>query len=122
MADRGPAFNTSIEGRPLRIAGQQFKKGLGLHASGVVNLTFDKPFATFTGGVGIDDETNSRGSARIELLAGTKVLFRSETLTGMEKLQKFEVNIANLKTLSIRVDGVDNIHFDHVDLVDPKFE
>ncbi len=58
------ARRTSVDGRPLRLAGRTFARGLGAHAGSRVVYRVPAGAARFQAWVGVDDEVGEHGSVR----------------------------------------------------------
>lgn len=55
----------SVDGNPLTIAGVQYEKGLGTHASASIAYKLPENSRSISGKVGIDDEVSQPGSAKV---------------------------------------------------------
>lgn len=116
----------SLEGNTIIVAGDGFKHGVGTHAFSEMDIDLHGSATAFVSAVGLDDETNGRGSVQFRvwvdgrdaadsgLLHGGQMRLLRADLTGAQKLT-LEVSEAN--------DGID---FDHADwagaiiVLDPK--
>ena len=52
----------SVDGHPLRIGGRTFEHGIGTHANSLIPLELDTNAVRLSAWVGVDDETEKRGS------------------------------------------------------------
>ncbi|MCI0743473.1 MAG: NPCBM/NEW2 domain-containing protein, partial [Gemmataceae bacterium] len=61
--------DASVSGRPLRLTGQTYEKGLGMHAQSRATFALDGKQRWFEAWVGIHDQAGPRGAARVSVLA-----------------------------------------------------
>lgn len=114
MSDRSAA------GNPLRVAGKRFHRGLGTHSNARICYHLGAGYETFTGEVGIDDETEGQGSCIFKIVADGEVLFTSKLLRSGEAPQPFSVSVRDRMTLELIVtDGGDHPDNDHADWGNP---
>jgi alpha-galactosidase len=111
-----PHANKSVDGHPLSIGGQTFTNGLGTHASSEFILDVGGRAESFSAAVGVDDEVGKQGSVVFKVLGDQgKVLWESKELHGGDAPQAVNVSLADVKQLTLFVDGGDTIDFDHAD-------
>lgn len=103
-----PAPNRSVEGNPLRMAGRRYHRGLGTLPGSRIDYFLGKGYEQFSGEVGIDDATTSKGRARFEIIADGRLLFSSEPLAVGEQPQRFNVSVRGCRTLTLAVVKVDD--------------
>jgi len=116
--------NRAVSGKPLRLAGETYAAGLGVHS--FCELTYDVAgrYKSFIALVGIDDAVRPAGSAALTFLGDGKPLCEPLELTGRTGPAWVRVeNLAGVRQFTIRVDyGPDGIDVaDHVNLVAPRF-
>ena len=120
-----PKADHSVDGKPMRIAGQQFTHGLGTHAPSVVHVNLQGGSTRFTAKVGIDDEGQSKpqkGSAEFVIEGDGKVLWCSPIMRGGMPAQAADVDLTGVKMLTLRVDdGFDGADRDHADWAEASF-
>ncbi len=104
---RPPATNRSARGKPLRMAGRRYNRGLGATTGTKVEYFLGKGYERFSGEVGVDDETAARGLARFEIRGDDRVLFRSEPLAVGQQPQRFDVSVRGCRRLSLSVVDAD---------------
>jgi predicted peptidase len=105
---------------PLLINGELFTKGIGTHSNSRLFFNVDGQYDRFTSSVGIDDHVGSRGSATFSVYGDGQLLESSPELTGDSELYDFSIDIHGVRSLELRVDGGDDIHFDHANWADAK--
>jgi alpha-galactosidase len=111
------------DGKPMRLRGRAYKKGLGAHSPSLVRYRLGKVCSRFLADVGIDDETDGRGSAEFEVWADGEKLFASGALTGTSPPKQVDVDLRGRRELRLFVgEGQDNLFFDHADWADARLE
>lgn len=117
-----PRKDKSIQDNPIRIRGEEFKRGMGVHA--VSELVYDaKPeWKRFVAVVGTDDEEKG-GSVGFSVFADGKQLIKTPTLTDGD--ERFCINIevpAGTKQIRLAVDdGGNGNGADHADWANAGF-
>lgn len=115
-----PRVNTSIEGKPIRLGGKTYEKGIGTHANSAFHLRL-KGAKAFDATVGVDDEAEKKGSIEFLVLVDGKVKWRSGVMHGGDSPKTIHVDLDHAETLSLRVtDAGDGSYFDHADWADAK--
>jgi alpha-galactosidase len=119
-----PRAKLSSDGRPLKVGGVTFKRGVGTHAVSTYLLSLDGKGKRFTASVGLDDEVGGgRGSIRFTVLGDRKVLWESPVMKQGDKPVACDVPLAGVKLLGLLVtDGGDDIDYDHADWCNAKLE
>ena len=118
--------NTSIEGNPATIAGVRYADAIGMHANAEFTLTLDGKAVKATGAVGIDDETNGRGSVNFQWFDASsgnrKLLWESGEMKPGEKAKEFSINLNGITRLQFVAAQGSDMDYDHADLVNFKVE
>ena len=114
--------NASVDGKELKLGGQAFAAGLGMHSFCELTYALDGAYGTFVAVAGIDDSVRPAGDATVTLLGDGKKLGESVRVTGKDKPVIVRAKIAGVKQLMIRVEyGEDKVDVsDHVDLVSAR--
>jgi hypothetical protein len=115
----GHRADRSAGGGPIRLGGQAYDTGLGLHSFCELTYELGGAYSTFVAIAGIDDAVRPRGEAELTILADGKALAGPIKLTGKDKKPTpLRLDVAGAHKLTIRVGfgphGLDNA--DHVDL------
>jgi alpha-galactosidase len=111
-----PHANQSVEGHPLTLQGKRFEHGLGTHANSTFRIALGGKAERFTATVGVDDETDQRGSVVFKVVGDGKVLWESGVLRGGEKPKEVAVDLSGVQKLVLQVaDAGDGIDHDHAD-------
>ena len=115
--------NKSVDGRPIKIAGKAFARGVGTHPPGVIRLLLDGKTTKFSAMVGLDDEVGTKGTAEFQIVVNKKVIAKSGIMKGGQPAKLIEANLTGVKILDLVVTvGGDGFGHDHTDWADAKFE
>ena len=114
--DRSNGEASGGDGGPIRIGGQAYAKGLGVHPESVVEVYLGKRCTTFTADAGVDDEVGGDGSVVFEVYADGARRWTSTKLTGQDGPARTEVDVSGARVLRLRVtDAADGNAHDHAD-------
>jgi hypothetical protein len=109
----------TVLGNPLSLRGQVFRKGLGVHSYCELVYQLDGSYRTFRAVLGVDDETQGRGSVEFVVLVDGQGRFRSPVLTGQSAPLPVAVDVAGARELKLVVDYATNGDvLDHADWAD----
>jgi alpha-galactosidase len=118
-----PRKDLSVDGNPLRIGGQTFKRGLGTHADSLLYVQLDSGSRRFTAVVGVDDEGALPGTVEFRILGDGKELYKSGMMRRGDKAKQVDVDVSGVKMLVLTVNGgPDGINYDHADWAEAAFE
>lgn len=98
--------DASVNGQPLRLAGQTYDKGLGLHSHSRVSYDLAGQYQRLEATVGLDDLAGHRGRARFQVLVDGKETDwggPGELTAGAEPLP-VRVNVQGARELTLVVD------------------
>ncbi|MBI4580206.1 MAG: NPCBM/NEW2 domain-containing protein [Planctomycetes bacterium] len=99
----------SAANQPLRIDGQAFDRGIGMHASAVLTYSLGEPFKQFAAVIGIDDAVGPRGNVVFRVLADGREVFNSGPVTGRDAARPILVGLNGAQTLQLVVDDGDGV-------------
>lgn len=117
-----PEARKSVVGRTLEMSGKAYERGVGSHAPGVIYVELDGKAERFQAIVGVDDETQKRGSITIKIYDDTKKLFESGVIRGGHPPVELDLDISGAKRLILLMgDGGDERSYDHVDWAEARF-
>lgn len=110
--------NASISGDKLRLGGQEYSSGLGLHSSCELTYDLDGQYSMLVANAGIDDAVKPNGDAEMTILGDDKELVKPMRLTGKDGPIPVRVELKGVKKLVIKVSfGPDGLDVgDHVDI------
>jgi len=111
----------SVYNRPLTVAGQIFERGIGTHANSEIPLLLDGNGVQLSGGAGLDDETDGRGSVVFKITADGKEIWNSGLMQPGDEVKTFSLAIRGSKSVVLlALDAGDGYDYDHADWVDLK--
>jgi alpha-galactosidase len=117
-----PQTNRNIVNKPMVIAGKTFEQGVGTHANSILHIRMDGSVKRFIAMVGVDDETQGKGTIRFQVIGDDKKLFDSGLMRGGDKAKEVNAELSGIKHLILMVtspqDGVD---YDHADWANAFF-
>ena len=115
----------NCHGQPLKVAGEAFVNGVGMHANGEAVFAMKSQYKRLVCRAGIDDAAAGRGSARVKVFLADKLLYQTPVLTGKDGLWNINAPLDGVSDTSVlRIvieDNGDGIDGDNVDLVDAGF-
>ncbi len=110
-----PRVDASIEGRPLTLGGRKYRQGIGAHSPCRLNLRVDRA-RSLDATVGVDDETNGKGSVEFLVMINGKIKWRSGIMRGGEPAKDLHVDLTGAETVSlVGTDAGDGSGYDHAD-------
>jgi alpha-galactosidase len=116
-----PRANRSVDNHELSLGGKTYAHGVGTHAESRVRLLLKGNGERFVAKVGVDDETQQRGTVVFQVLGDNKTLWESGKLTGGAKPVDCSVDVTGVKELLLLVtDAGDGIDHDHADWVEAQ--
>lgn len=113
----------AVSGRPLRLAGSTYDKGIGLHSASRIHYALDGKYRWFEGLVGLDEDSGRSGNVRVSVLVDGKPqpLGWNGEMNGGDPPQAIRINLRGARELVLVVDyGRRGDVQDHVDWVDPR--
>jgi len=116
-------INKSVDGNPLRIAGQVFDRGVGTHAISKMMIGLHGDGKYFSAMVGVDDESGERATVEFFVLGDGDILWQSGLMKKGDHPKSVEVDLKGINKLALYIsDGGDNINYDHADWADAVIE
>lgn len=118
-----PRRDKSIEDNPIRIRGEVFKRGMGVHAFSELVYTVKPEHRRFVSIVGVDDEKGGAGSVRFTVYADERQLLQTPALTGYDDRFCVDLEIPEgTKQMRLLVDDAGNgVGCDHADWANAGF-
>lgn len=104
-----PRMNMTVTGKPIRLGGKVYGKGIGVHARNRMMFDLNGEFERFSADVGIDDSTGDAGSVVFRVIADEKLLFESSVMRGGAAPASISVNVSGAKTLVLLCEEADNL-------------
>lgn len=113
-----PTKNQSVDHHPLSIGGRAFANGIGTHATSSVSVDLNGA-ESFSAWVGVDDETEKKGSVVFRVFLDGKLAAETPVMRGGDAARSLTVSLKGVKRMRLLVeDGGDGIDFDHADWAD----
>lgn len=114
---RQMGIDKSVQGNPIQINGVTYEKGISPHAASEVTYYLGENCTRFTADVGINDETNGRGSVTFQVLGNDRaVLAETGVILGNQPAEHLDVDVSDVLVLTLITDvGPDNNNSDHSD-------
>jgi hypothetical protein len=113
--------NQTVAGRPLRLAGKTYRRGLGVHSRSLLRYALDGNFKTFAAVLGLDSEVGSHGSVIFRVFGDDKQLFESPVVRGGDDPIEISLDVSRVIALRLEVDYADNGDIaDHADWADAR--
>ena len=97
----------TLSGRPLRLGGKTYARGLGTHSRSEITYALDGGFQTFSATLGIDDSVGAVGSVIYRVYGDDKVLFESPIVRGGDAPIDLKLPIKGVLLLRLEVDFAD---------------
>ncbi|MGP3982518.1 NPCBM/NEW2 domain-containing protein [Streptomyces sp. KR80] len=114
--DRSNGEQSAADGGPITIGGVRYQTGLGVHASSSVRIYLGTACSAFSAQVGVDDETDGRGSVMFRVLGDGRELAVTPVLRGGAVAVPVRADVTGVRMLDLQVtDGGDGNNSDHAD-------
>ncbi len=113
----------AVDGRPLRIGGREFSKGLGMHSRSSVTYELAGKYRSFTANIGLDDTTSGQGTAACAVEVDGRRVFDITSLSravGAKLLPRIDLTGAKRLTLIVDFGELGDVQ-DRVNWCDPVF-
>lgn len=114
----------SVAGNDLRLAGNTFDKGIGMHSASRLTYALDGQYRRFEAVVGLDEITGKLGRATVRVVVDGKAqdLGWNGDLKGSDAPRTLNVNLTGAKELTLVVEfGADGLDVqDHVNWADAR--
>lgn len=98
-----PRRDTTLTGKPLVLANQEFARGLAIHSRTEINYRLTDDYRTLQALVGIDPAMGENGHVELVILADGKQLYR-QAISGKDDARSIELDLTGVKRLTILVD------------------
>jgi hypothetical protein len=108
-------------GRPLRLGGRVYSRGLGVHARSALTYAVVGSYKKFEATVGVDSEVGNGGSVVFRVMGDDRTLFQSPVLHGGEAPASVSVDVSGVVLLRLEVDEADSGDIaDHADWAEAR--
>ena len=117
-----PQVDKNCVEKRMSIAGQSFDWGVGTHADSLLQVKLDGKAEKFTAIVGVDDETQGKGTVSFQVYADGKKIYDSGVMKGGDRGKEVDIPLLNVRHLMLAAaSGKDDIHFDHANWAKAEF-
>ncbi len=116
-------YDQSVEGKPLRILGRTFRRGLGTHANSSISYYLADNFGRFQAWVGVDAEMTAYPAASVvfEVYLDGKKAFDSGTMHVTDAAKRVDIDVSRAIEMRLVVtDAGDGVFADHGDWADAQ--
>jgi hypothetical protein len=115
-AEWKPRCDRSVSGGPIRIAGESYSRGLGVHATTSLRYRLEGKFERFCANAGVDDEVARHGSVIFRVRGDDRILVETPILKGGDKAVAISVDVSGVDTLILDADAGEDLDLsDHAD-------
>jgi alpha-galactosidase len=94
---------TARDGKPIRIGGQTFEKGLGVAAPSALLYRLGPACTTLRASIGVDEDQAELGTMVFEVWSDNENLYRSAVKTGLEEAEEIAVDVTGRSRIKLRV-------------------
>jgi hypothetical protein len=117
-----PMVGSTVDGKPMVVAGETFSGGLGVHATSRIQFQTAARFREFSAYVGVPDDVLGKDAAVIfRVLGDGQELWRSDIYRPGNKAQYAKVQISGVNSLMLEViSAKDGIDFNHACWLEPS--
>lgn len=98
------ALDASLTGRPIRVGGRGFSRGVSMHSRSALTYRVDGGFRAFAATAGILDEMQGRGRAAMRLLGDGRVLWEHPDVRGGQPPLPVVADLTGVRELVLEVD------------------
>jgi hypothetical protein len=114
-------IDRSQGGRPLRLGGRVYARGLGVHARSALTFALAGSFKTFATTLGVDSEVGNGGSVIFRIVGDDKPLYESPVFRGGDTPLPVTVDVSGILLLRLEVDEAENADVaDHADWAEAR--
>lgn len=107
--DGGFAFrqDRASSGRPLRLGGKTYARGLGTHSRTELTYGLDGGFESFAATLGLDDAVGGSGSVVYRVFGDNRLLYESPVVRGGDAPLEIKLPLRGVLLLRLEVDFAD---------------
>ncbi len=116
------ARDRSLEGKPIRLGGKVYKRGLALHSKTEIVYRIGGEYNRFKAVMGIDENLRNRadGDVRVDIRGDGKSLYQVN-VRGTDPPRELDIDVKGVRDLEIIVDFGGYLDVgDHLDLADAR--
>ncbi|MDR0507951.1 MAG: NPCBM/NEW2 domain-containing protein [Dysgonamonadaceae bacterium] len=118
-----PVVNKSIVGKPLRVAGKEYSRGIGTHSISRFLLNVEGKAKSVSGWAGADDGNDFICNMEFKVLADGQEIWSSGVMHRGMSAKKFNLSLKGIQKIALIVaEAGDGIMYDHADWLEVKIE
>ncbi len=118
-----PQVNRSALGKPMRMGGRVFSRGIGTQARSDHHLRLDGCAVRFAATIGVDDAATGKGPCVFQVFADGRQVFDSGEMRGGTPPREIAVNLKGARRVALVVDTAGSAYsFTHANWADARFE
>ncbi|NLW49384.1 MAG: hypothetical protein GXY85_00890 [Candidatus Brocadiaceae bacterium] len=102
-----PRFDASVAGPPLRMGGEAFSTGIGMHVRTEMEFAPDGDYTHLCALVGVDDAAGASGAVVFRVEADGRAVFRSDALHGGDAPIAVTADIAGARRVTLIAESAD---------------
>lgn len=115
-------MDRAVSGTPLRLNGQSYAKGVGVHSSATLSFRVPPGFRKLVGVLGIDDAVRPRGNVEFRVTTEGRELFKRSPVRGTDPPKPFQINLEHVSIVDLVVDFGEQLDIaDHADWANVRF-
>lgn len=104
----------TADGHQIKINGQRYTKGIGMHSHGELHFELNGRYRNFISDVGVDDEAGRDGSVVFQIYADGERMFDSGVMTGMHGPKRVNIDVTGKREMILILnDAGDGTNLDH---------
>jgi len=94
----------TFSGRPIRLGGRTFDKGLCMHSRARLRYRIEPGFVQFAAAAGVLDEMGERGDVDLRVFGDDRLLWEATGVHGGEAPRSVLIDLAGVTTLTLEAD------------------
>jgi alpha-galactosidase len=118
-----PVVNKSIMQTPFRVAGMEYRRGIGTHSISRFLLDVERKAQSVSGWVGADDKNDFTCNMEFKILADGRQIWSSGIMHKGMPAKEFNLSLKGVQKIAFVVaEAGDGIMYDHADWLEVKIE
>lgn len=93
----------NVVGGPLRVAGETYTRGIGLHSACKISYALDKRYRRFRAAVALDDTAGPLGDADVRILIDDRLLAELEHVRKSDAPRSVDMDVTGGEVLTVEV-------------------
>jgi hypothetical protein len=97
------AVDRNAAGGPIRVAGQQFEHGLGVHSESSITFDLRGDYAEFTTSMGLDDDSGPYANVDVEIRVDGQLRFDQQAITPGRLYGPIRLDVTGARRIKLTV-------------------